>query len=410
MSDWKKTYLQHCRLRCFTTKLPTIAVSFDTDRSPSTEGAPHDVLARVVETIAGGADAPPGVCLAVSHEGRVDCAARGVAQRFDDAGAVDDPAPMNLETRSDLGSVTKLIATTTALMTLVDAGELTLETHLWEILPWIATAPCAAATIAQLLEHRAGLWEWWPLYLSASDPATALHTAANLPLRYRPDQARHYSDLGFILLGAVVAEVGGGGLDDVVAELVLGPVGLSATRYGEPVGGAPVAASSTGDRIERRMIETGDPYPVIGDAGRFSGWRQHVLVGEVNDGNAFHALDSIAGHAGLFSSATDLLRFGDATLAALAGSGLATSALVGRFLSAGADPGQGLGWRRWDVGPDTEAWGHTGFPGVAVGIVPALGATVALVTNRLHVPGVPRATEPIWELALRAARDHCLKR
>jgi CubicO group peptidase (beta-lactamase class C family) len=149
---------------------------------------------------------------------------------------------------------------------------------------------------------------------------------------------------------------------------------------------------------------------VIGDAGRFSGWRQHVLVGEVNDGNAFHALDSIAGHAGLFSSATDLLRFGDATLSALAGSGLATSALVGRFLSAGADPGQGLGWRRWDVGPDTEAWGHTGFPGVAVGIVPALGATVALVTNRLHVPGVPRATEPIWELALRAARDHCLKR
>jgi CubicO group peptidase (beta-lactamase class C family) len=385
-------------------------VSFDTDRSPSTEGAPHDVLARVVETIAGGADAPPGVCLAVSHDGRVDWAARGVAQRFDDAGAVDDPAPMNLGTRSDLGSVTKLIATTTALMALVDTGELTLETHLWEILPWIATAPCAAVTIAQLLEHRAGLWEWWPLYLSASDPTTALHTAANLPLRFRPDQARHYSDLGFILLGAVVAEVGGGRLDDVVAELVLGPVGLSATRYGEPVGGAPVAASSTGDRIERRMIETGDPYPVIGDAGRFTGWRQHVLVGEVNDGNAFHALDSIAGHAGLFSSAADLLRFGDATLAALAGSGLATPALVGRFLCAGADPGQGLGWRRWDVDPDTEAWGHTGFPGVAVGILPALGATVALVTNRLHVPGVPRATEPIWELALRAARDHCLKR
>jgi serine-type D-Ala-D-Ala carboxypeptidase len=385
-------------------------VSFDTDRSQSTEGAPHDVLARVVETIAGGADAPPGVCLAVSHDGRVDWAARGVAQRVDDAGAADDPAPMNLGTRSDLGSVTKLIATTTALMALVDTGELTLETHLWEILPWIATAPCAAATIAQLLEHRAGLWEWWPLYLSASDPTTALHTAANLPLRYRPDQARHYSDLGFILLGAVVAEVGGGRLDDVVAELVLGPVGLSATRYGEPGGGAPVAASSTGDRIERRMIETGDPYPVIGDAGRFTGWRQHVLVGEVNDGNAFHALDSIAGHAGLFSSAADLLRFGDATLAALAGSGLATPALVGRFLCAGADPGQGLGWRRWDVDPDTEAWGHTGFPGVAVGIMPALGATVALVTNRLHVPGVPRATEPIWELALRAARDHCLKR
>jgi serine-type D-Ala-D-Ala carboxypeptidase len=385
-------------------------VSPDTDRSPSPERASRGALAHAVETIATGADAPPGVCLAVSHAGRVDWAAAGVAQRFDDAGTVDDPAPMTLQTRSDLGSVTKLIATTTALMALVDAGEPALESRLSEILPWIGAAPCASATIAQLLEHRAGLWEWWPLYLSASDPETALRTAANLALRYRPDQARHYSDLGFMLLGAVVAEVGGGRLDDVVARLVLQPAGLSVTRYGKPVGGAPLAASSTGDRIERRMIETGDPYPVTGDASAFGGWREHVLVGEVNDGNAFHALHSVAGHAGLFSSATDLLRFGDAILAALDGSGLVAPALVRRFLRAGADPGQGLGWRRWDVGPETEAWGHTGFPGVAVGIVPALGATVALVTNRLHVPGVPRATEPFWELALRAARDHCLQR
>jgi serine-type D-Ala-D-Ala carboxypeptidase len=384
-------------------------VSPDTDRSPSPEGASRGALAQAVETIAAGADGPPGVCLAVSYAGRVEWAAAGVAQRFDDAGTVDDPAPMTLQTRCDLGSVTKLIATT-ALMALVDAGELRFESRLSEILPWVTTAPCAAATIAQLLEHRAGLWEWWPLYLSASDPETALRTAASLALRHRPDQARHYSDLGFMLLGAVVAEAGGRPLADVIAELVLQPAGLSTTRYGEPVGGAPVAASSTGDRIERRMIETGDPYPVTGDAGAFGGWRQHVLVGEVNDGNAFHALHSVAGHAGLFSSATDLLRFGDAILAALDGSGFATPALVRRFLRAGADPGQGLGWRRWYLGPETEAWGHTGFPGVAVGIVPALGATVALVTNRLHVPGVPRATEPIWELALRAARDHCLQR
>jgi serine-type D-Ala-D-Ala carboxypeptidase len=385
-------------------------VSSDTDTSPSPERASHGALAQAVETIAAGADAPPGVCLAVSYAGQVEWAAAGVAQRVDDAGTLDDPAPMTPQTRSDLGSVTKLIATTTAVMALVDARELTLGSRLSEILPWIGTAPCADATIAQLLEHRAGLWEWWPLYLSASDPETALRTAANLALRYRPDQARHYSDLGFMLLGAVVAEVGGRPLEQVVAELVLEPVGLNATRYGAPVGGAPVAASSTGDRIERQMIETGDPYPVTGDAGAFAGWREHVLVGEVNDGNAFHALQSAAGHAGLFSSAIDLLRFGDAILGALDGSALVAPALVHRFLRAGADPGQGLGWRRWDVAPETEAWGHTGFPGVAVGIVPALGATVALVTNRLHVPGVPAATEPFWELALRAARDHCLQR
>jgi CubicO group peptidase (beta-lactamase class C family) len=363
------------------------------------------------------------VCLAVSRGGRIEFAARGVAQAFDDAGPLAAPVAVTPRTRTDVGSVTKIVATTAALMALVDGGALTLERRLSELLPWTAGAPCGDATIAALLGHRAGLWEWWPLYLFASaaeapDPGPALQVAAALPLRYPPEHGRHYSDLGFMLLGAAVAVAAG--RDDISAaasELVLAPLGLTSTAYAHPAPGDAVMASSNGDAIERRMIATGEPYPVDGDADGFTGWRDHVLVGEVNDGNAFHVFAGTAGHAGLFSTAEDLLRFGDGLLAALHGAGgggddharpLASAATVRRFLTAGADPGQGLGLRRWRLDGGDEAWGHTGFPGVAVGILPAFGASVALVTNRLHVHGTPSATEPMWQLALRAAREYCL--
>jgi CubicO group peptidase (beta-lactamase class C family) len=232
-----------------------------------------------------------------------------------------------------------------------------------------------------------------------------------------------------MLLGAVVAAAAGREtITHAASELVLGPLGLTSTTYRYPTAGEAVMASSNGDSIERRMIATGEPYPVEGDGEAFGRWRQHVLVGEVNDGNAFHAFGGAAGHAGLFSSAEDLLRFGDALLAALRGDGdgdsdgdgatngasgdgraLARAAVVRRFLTAGADPGQGLGLRCWELDGGDAAWGHTGFPGVAVAILPAYGASVALVTNRLHVHGTPSATEPLWELALHAARDHCLQ-
>ncbi len=371
------------------------------DTAPAVPGA----LADAVAAIGSGPDAPPGVCLAVSRAGDVAVAASGVAQAFDDAGALAAPEPMGLDTRTDLGSVTKVLATTTALMALAGAGRVSVDLPLAEVLPWTAASPVGAATLVQLLEHRAGLWEWWPLYLAASDADAALAQVIALPLRHPRGDARHYSDLGFQLLGAVVTTVADADLATAVHDLVLAPLGLDATRFAAPALGAAVAASSSGDRIERRMIATGEPYPVRADAEDFSGWRSHILVGEVNDGNAFHAFGSVAGHAGLFSSARDLVRFGDALLTSLAGDGPIDAAVARRFLRAGADPVQGLGFRRFDT-VGTQAWGHTGFPGVAVALLPELGASVALVTNRLHVEGDPRSTEPMWETALRAAVEH----
>ncbi|HLI58134.1 MAG TPA: serine hydrolase domain-containing protein [Solirubrobacteraceae bacterium] len=365
-------------------------------------GPLHDAVRVLID----GPQAPPGACLAVSHRGAVSWAAAGLAQAFDDAGPLAEPPPMSIEARTDLGSVTKVIATTSSLLALVGRGELGLERRLWEILPWARGLPAGAASLEDLLAHRAGLWEWWPLYLSATDPDAALRAAAARPLRYAPGSGRHYSDLGFQLLGGVLAAVTGRDLASAADELVLAPLGLRSTRFARPAEGAPVCASSTGDRIERRMIASGEPYPVQADPAGFGRWRTHVLVGEISDCNAFHAFGSVAGHAGLFGSARDLLRFGDALLESLDGTGPLPAATTRRFLTAGADPLQGLGFRAWPAASG-DAWGHAGFPGVAVAIVPELGASIALVTNRLHVAGDPRATEAMWKIALSAAREHC---
>ena len=355
-------------------------------------GTGDEVLDRVVNRVLGLPSGPPGVCLAVSSAGATRWSAGGCAQVFDDAGPLPVPPAMSLHSRTDLGSVTKIAAATMCLMRLVDSGVVGLAARLDELLPWMAGRPAAAATLTELLEHRAGLWEWWPTYLAPEDP---FDVVSSLALRYPPGQGRHYSDLGFMLLGAAISAVAGEPLADAVSRLVLEPLGLSETSYARPVPGEPVAASSVGDAIEQEMIRSGRPYPVTAEATGFTYWRRHVLVGEVNDGNAFHSFESVAGHAGLFSTPADLLRLGDGLLRCLSGDEFCSRPTAALFLAAGADPGQALGFRRWSV-LGTEALGHTGFPGIGFAVLPRLGLSVAMVTNRLHVRGTPVATEPLW--------------
>jgi CubicO group peptidase (beta-lactamase class C family) len=326
---------------------------------------------------------PPGAVVAIGDE----CGVAGEAQR--------DAVAMSADVRTDAGSVTKILATTATLMALADAGELAVEDPAARYLPALYGHP---ATVADLLEHRAGLWEWWPLYLTATGPG-AVDLIGRLPLRYPPGHARHYSDLGLILLGDLIERVTGQALEDAVTTLALRPFGLTTTSFRTPVAGAPVAASSYGDRIEQTMIATGDPYPVPGDPSCFARWRTHVLVGEINDGNAFHAFGGAAGHAGLFTTAADLIRFARGMLGSLAGDGPVSTPTARRFVTPGVDPVQALGFRRWG-----DVVGHTGFPGVAVGFDPGRDLAVAMITNRLHADGPPAATEQMWATVLQEAR------
>lgn len=318
-----------------------------------------DVSARLLAR----PDAPPGAVVALGRPESSAVRAAGLRSR--------DGSPMTPGTAFDLGSVTKVVGTTTMLIRLVEAGLLTLsdEHRLW-------------------LRHRAGLWEWWPLY---AEPAPPLETIGSLPLRHEPDTGRHYSDLGFMLLGELVTSVTGKDLRGSFADLVAGPFGLEQTAYGAPVS-TDVAAGQSGDEIERTMIATGEPYPVPVPIDAFTGWRTGVLAGEVGDGNAFHAFGGAAGHAGLFSTAPDLLGWGRALL------GLDPEVLR-MFWAEGPDPGQRLGFRSRSV-HGCAAYEHPGFPGAGVAVFPAHAATVVLLTNRLHRPGPPVPFEPWWALAL----------
>lgn len=318
-------------------------------------------------------------------------------------GKRDASAAMTTDTVHDLASVTKIVATATSLIRLVSDGGVGLDDPVVGYVPEFAGGAKDAVTVRQLLLHRGGLWEWQPLYLHARGPDEALRHAARIPLRYAPDTGRRYSDLGFMLLGRVVEVAAGQPLADAVDELVATPLGLGSTRYGGV--GADVAASAVGDATERAMVADGVPYPVLRPRG-FDGWREHPIVGDVNDGNTFHALGGVSGHAGLFAPLGDLLSFASALSDYRAHDTLWDPRVVETFLANGPDTGQSLGFRSYpfhvgDVA--TTMYGHPGFVGCVVGFAPDLGVGLALCSNRLLTPATPVATDTLWTQARDAA-------
>jgi CubicO group peptidase (beta-lactamase class C family) len=137
------------------------------------------------------------------------------------------------------------------------------------------------------------------------------------------------------------------------------------------------------------MVATGVPYPVDANPDDFAGWRPYTVIGEASDGNAWHARGGIAGHAGLFASADDLVALGRGILASLAGNGRWSPSTVQDFLGPGRDPWQGAGFRCW---AEYRAVGHTGFTGCGFAVFPNRGRIAVLMTNRTHTPIGTQAT------------------
>lgn len=348
--------------------------------------------AAALDALLGHADAPLGAVVGIVHRGDVDVRAAGARTTAGD--------PMTSDTSFDVASVTKVAGTTSAVHRLVRLGLMGLDDPVERFLP---ASPCAAATtVRDLLTHRAGLWEWQPFYL-ADDPRRALD---ELPLRYELGTGRHYSDVGFVLLGDIVSAVAGAPLGRALRDLVHAPLGMVDTGYG-PVSGE-VAASSRGDAAERQMVARGEPYPVVLRWGGRHVWREAELVGEANDGNCFHAFDGVSGHAGLFSSAADLL----ALAGSLSSHSDAAADLWGEALSAdvfadGPDVGQALGWRSLRVslrGEERRMLWHPGFTGCALGFVPGEDLAVVMLTNRLFADCIRPVTD-MWADALAAVPD-----
>jgi ABC-type oligopeptide transport system ATPase subunit/CubicO group peptidase (beta-lactamase class C family) len=276
---------------------------------------------------------------------------------------------MKRDTVFDIASLTKLFTAVTVVR-MHERGLLSIDDPLVRYLPEFAGGRRPEVTLRHLLTHSAGLPEDVALWRVPGDRAARLQAVVG----YGPSGSLgrfSYSDIGYLLLGVMVERVTGARLDRVVEEFVAAPIGLRDTvfRPGD-------------DRRERAAATEEERQPPRG-----------LLCGEVHDEAAF-ALDGVAGHAGLFSTADDLLRFGAVVLLAARGqeNPLLGPAAGGELLSpclprsATLPFDQCLGFRRGDpaVTPNAGTYGHTGFTGVSLVIDPPGETVGVLLTNRVH--------------------------
>lgn len=317
--------------------------------------------------------------------------------------------PMLPDTVFDVASLTKPIATTTAIMLLVRDGRVRLDDPVRAVIPEFSEGAKSTVTYRQLLNHTSGLPAWKPYYKSVSpapDSASAApHAAIPAPhyvipakedvgrgcilarvhaesLEATPGEKACYSDLGFMLLGEVVERLTGKPLDRFCHEEAFAPMGLSSTLFVEL--GAPFPGPWPHAASVHTLAATED-----------CPWRGKILCGEVHDDNAF-AMGGVAGHAGLFSSAPDIhlfVRFlgrcrDDAEPDFLPG------AVVHEFLEAErplSGPTHVLGWdtpspRGSSSGRhfSPKTVGHLGFTGTSIWWDLERGVHVVLLTNRVH--------------------------
>lgn len=320
--------------------------------------------------------------------------AYGHAQKYDfDLKKLENPEPMTTAHLFDLASLTKVFGTTFGIMILVDDGKINLNDPIYKWLPEFNSGEKRKITIRHLLTHSAGLYQWKPTYYHASNKEEQYDYIAKLPLKWSVGEARHYSDLGFMLLGEIIERISGKRLDAYLEEELFRPLDLRNTSF-NPIkkGFANIAATSHGNVFERHMVyDSTFGYDVDVDPKSWDKWRKYTLRGEVNDGNAWYATGGVAGHAGLFSTADDLQKLVSLLLqkGEYDGKQIISASVIDTFLTQN-EFNNGLGWAMDpDVisaeGAPPGTFGHTGFTGTNVVIIPVEDLSIILLTNRQNV-------------------------
>ncbi|MGB8510674.1 MAG: serine hydrolase domain-containing protein [Pyrinomonadaceae bacterium] len=323
-------------------------------------------------------------------------AARGQIRFADALGeAVSEPAPhaANLETIYDLASLTKPLITGLLCALLVERGHIELDSPVAAYLSEFERARARHITVLHLLTHTSGLPAWRPLYLDTGGvPEATLGVIAGQELESEPGTRVVYSDLGFITLGFLLARVAGESFSDLARREIFEPLKLGRTFFNpDRIRRTEIAASeSGGNSYEREMCAN-----LYGDTPEYH-WRERTVWGEVHDGNA-HFLGGAAGHAGLFSTATETLE--------LAGQFVAretkllapeTCALFRTNMTVGLNEARSFAWQLAAT-PDSTAgpllppdsFGHLGFTGTSCWIDASRERVLILLTNRTHARPLP---------------------
>ncbi|MCH7598516.1 MAG: serine hydrolase [Myxococcales bacterium] len=307
--------------------------------------------------------------------------------------------PMTRKTVFDLASLTKPMATTSAILLLVKEGAINLHDPVSKVLPEFADRDKDAVTLRHLLTHSSGLRPWRAFHeLLIRKERKSFDRILGTPegrewilervirsgLVHDPGEAAVYGDLDFMTLGAVVEAVAQQPLDVFCAEQIFGPLGMKDTRF-LPL---PVDGTSSQDAVpaelRRRIAATEN-----------CSWRDRILWGEVHDPNA-SAMGGVAGHAGLFATADDVMTFAGAFLDGWHGrSDLFPKTLVREFCTRQhlpEDSDWAMGWDTPTQGASSSgkhfspnSVGHLGFTGTSLWIDLEREAIVVMLTNRVHL-------------------------
>lgn len=348
------------------------------EREPAAVGMSAERLGAIDRVVRRGVDAGgyPGAAVVVGRNGYAVWS-RG----FGTLDWTKDQRVSASETLFDLASLTKVVATTTAIMILYDQGRIDLDAPVSRYLPAFSGEQRDQVTVTHLLTHHGGLPAGRELWRIARTPSEARAAVMNTPLQCAPGRCYRYSDLGADLLGFIVEEVAGRPLDEFLEDKVFRRLGMNDTHFG-------VAPDEVG-RTAPTEIAPPRGYP---------------LRGEVHDENA-HALGGVAGHAGLFSTAADLAVFAQMMLegGAYNGTRIVADSTVARFTRRTAGR-RALGWDTCDGGSGCgqymgeQAFGHTGFTGTSLWIDPERQMFTVLLTNRVHAARARRPAKVIADV------------
>ncbi len=327
----------------------------------------------------------------------------GYAQKLDyNQVILEQPEKMTTGHLFDIASLTKVVGTTTAMMHLLDQGRFNIDDPVGKYIKAFDAPDKQKITIRHLLTHTSGLYEWYPMYYRASNKQEVYKLIGELPLKYHVGAERHYSDLGFTILGQLIETVSGMPLETYMEQHIFLPLAMKNTVY-NPLKKdrfKNIAATSHGNPYEKRMVHD----PALGfvfkeiNPNQWSGWRNYTLTGEVNDGNAWYANAGISAAAGLFSNADDLQKLVDM----LMNNGKAgerqfiSEKTLTLFLTADTF-NNGLGWM---MDPENSfmkngpagTFGHTGFTGTSIAVIPEQHISVILLTNRQNMGLLPDGT------------------
>lgn len=316
----------------------------------------------------------PGAVAFIARRGHiVKHDAYGYAYQYtdDEFTEAENPIDMQENTIFDLASISKIF-TTTAAMKLYEEGYFELDDPVANYLPEFAENDKEDVTIRQLMTHTAGFPAWIPLYTQGDNREERLQIVLEYPLDNDPGESYTYSDLNMITLGVLIERLSGQRLDEFVKKHITDPLKMEDTMYNPP------------KSLKHRIAAT-EYQPYI-DRG--------LVWGEVHDENAW-SLDGVAGHAGVFSTASDLAklahmfvndgRYGGKQILQEETVKLLAENQIPQF------PGNdhGLGWelgQGWYMDALTEGntLGHTGYTGTSIVINQNNDTIAILLTNRVH--------------------------